>query len=111
MDGVDRVVEGKDREQFGLNHERSGDLIAFAEEDAWFAYYFWEDDELAPEFARCIDIHRKYGYDPTELFVNPKISFPSLIAKLRSSWPRNGISYPYGSYSIGCGSCLRKSWG
>ena len=80
MDGVDRVVEGKDREQFGLNHERSGDLIAFAEEDAWFAYYFWEDDELAPEFARCIDIHRKYGYDPTELFVNPKISFPSLIA-------------------------------
>ena len=80
MDGVDRVVEGKDREQFGLNHERSGDLIAFAKEDAWFAYYFWEDDELAPEFARCIDIHRKYGYDPTELFVNPKISFPSLIA-------------------------------
>jgi len=80
MDGVDRVVEGKDREQVGLNHERSGDLIAFAKEDAWFAYYFWEDDELAPEFARCIDIHRKYGYDPTELFINPKISFPSLIA-------------------------------
>jgi len=80
IDGVDRVVEGKDREQVGLNHERSGDLIAFAKEDAWFAYYFWEDDELAPEFARCIDIHRKYGYDPTELFINPKISFPSLIA-------------------------------
>ena len=54
--------------------------MALAEEDAWFAYYFWEDDELAPEFARCIDIHRKHGYDPVELFVNPEITFPTLIA-------------------------------
>ena len=51
-----------------------------AEEDAWFAYYHWEDDDLAPEFARCIDIHRKYGYDPAELFVDPKILMPKLRA-------------------------------
>ena len=80
MDGVATVFEGKEREMCGLNHQRAGDLVALAEEDAWFAYYFWEDDELAPEFARCIDIHRKHGYDPVELFVNPEITFPTLIA-------------------------------
>ena len=80
MDGVARVLEGEARQQAGLDHERSGDLVAVAEEDAWFAYYHWEDDDLAPEFARCIDIHRKYGYDPAELFVDPKILMPKLRA-------------------------------
>ena len=51
-----------------------------AEEDAWFAYYHWLDDSLAPDFARCVDVHRKYGYDPAELFVDPSISFPFLKA-------------------------------
>ena len=50
-----------------------------AEENAWFSYYFWEDD-ISSEFARCIDIHRKHGYDPAELFVDPKITFPTLTA-------------------------------
>ena len=80
MDGVSTVLEGEKRKQAGLEHSRSGDLIALAEENAWFSYYFWEDDEQAPEFARCIDIHRKHGYDPAELFVDPKITFPTLKA-------------------------------
>lgn len=64
------------------NHERAGDLIAIAEPDAWFTYYFWEDNSLAPDFARTIDIHRKPGYDPCELFIDPAIRFPKLkIAK------------------------------
>lgn len=55
---------------------RVGDRIAIAREGAWFTYYYWLDDRRAPDFARCIDIHRKPGYDPAELFIDPKISFP-----------------------------------
>ncbi len=58
------------------NHPRSGDLIAVAEPDAWFTYYYWTDDAKAPDFARTIDIHRKPGYDPCELFIDPAIPFP-----------------------------------
>jgi len=82
MDGVSSVLENESRKLNGLDHKRAGDLIAFSEEDSWFAYYHWMDDDLAPDFARCVDVHRKYGYDPVELFVDPKISFPSLkVAK------------------------------
>jgi len=77
-DGVSSVLVGESRRQAGLDHERAGDLVAISDEDAWFAYYHWEDDHLAPDFARCVDVHRKYGYDPAELFVDPKISFPML---------------------------------
>ncbi|QTN30995.1 alkaline phosphatase family protein [Akkermansiaceae bacterium] len=64
------------------NHPRSGDLIAIADPDAWFTYYYWTDDAKAPDFARTIDIHRKPGYDPCELFIDPQIGFPKLrIAK------------------------------
>jgi predicted AlkP superfamily pyrophosphatase or phosphodiesterase len=56
----------------GLDHPRAGDLIAVASERAWFTYYYWVDDTLAPDFARCVDIHRKPGYDPVELFLDPK---------------------------------------
>ncbi|MEP4807243.1 MAG: alkaline phosphatase family protein, partial [Luteolibacter sp.] len=64
------------------NHDRSGALIAIATPDAWFTYYFWEDDNLAPDYARTIDIHRKPGYDPAELFIDPAIPFPKArIAK------------------------------
>ena len=55
---------------------RAGDFIAIAEADAWFTYYYWEDDSLAPDFARTIDIHRKPGYDPCELFLDPKLKCP-----------------------------------
>ena len=78
MDGVARVLEGEELERAGLQNPRSGDLVALAEENAWFAYYHWEEDEKAPEFARCIDIHRKYGYDPAELFLDPNLSLPKL---------------------------------
>lgn len=72
--GIDEI---RDR-----NHDRAGDLIALAKPNAWFTYYFWEDDALAPDFARTIDIHRKPGYDPCELFIDPAITFPKLkIAK------------------------------
>lgn len=58
--------------------ERAGDFVAMSEQDAWFTYYYWLDDALAPDFSRCVDIHRKPGYDPVELFVDPEIKAPKL---------------------------------
>ena len=66
----------------GIDHPRAGDLIAVAPENAWFTYYYWLDDARAPDFARTVDIHRKPGYDPVELFLDPKIPAP----KLKIAW-------------------------
>jgi predicted AlkP superfamily pyrophosphatase or phosphodiesterase len=74
--GVQRVLGKVEKHHMGLNHERSGDLIAIADAKSWFTYYYWLDDKQAPEFARCVDIHRKCGYDPVELFLDPAIRFP-----------------------------------
>ncbi|MEI7908829.1 MAG: nucleotide pyrophosphatase/phosphodiesterase family protein [Verrucomicrobiota bacterium] len=62
----------------GIATERAGDFIAIAAPDAWFTYYFWDDDALAPDYARTIDIHRKPGYDPCELFLDPRLAMPKL---------------------------------
>lgn len=79
VDGVEEVREGTDLWGDGsLGEERGGDFVAVSEADAWFTYYYWEDDAVAPDFARCIDIHRKPGYDPVELFFDPEIKFPKL---------------------------------
>ena len=75
-EGIAAVLDQTGKQQAGISHERSGDLIAIAEDDAWFTYYYWLDDKRAPDFARCVDIHRKPGYDPVELFLDPAIRFP-----------------------------------
>jgi hypothetical protein len=56
---------------YGLDHPRAGDLVLVADPDAWFTYYYWLDDARAPDFARLVEIHRKPGYDPAELFFDP----------------------------------------
>jgi len=76
--GVERVYEGSEEFGTGLGGERAGDLIVEATPEAWFTYYYWLDDRVAPDFARCIDIHRKCGYDPVELFIDPELKFPPL---------------------------------
>lgn len=76
--GVDRVFVGEERTDIGLNHERSGEVIALSKRDAWFAYPFWLDDALAPDYARAVAIHHKPGYDPCELFLDPQLRFPKL---------------------------------
>ncbi|MFO0910217.1 MAG: alkaline phosphatase family protein [Isosphaeraceae bacterium] len=76
--GVAQVLAGEERGVIGLNHDRAGDLVALAEGDAWFAYPFWVDDRQAPDYARTVDIHRKPGYDPCELFLDPALRFPKL---------------------------------
>jgi hypothetical protein len=76
--GVSQVLGRPEQMERGIGHRRSGDLIALASDTSWFTYYYWLDDQLAPDFARCVDIHRKPGYDPVELFLNPKLKFPKL---------------------------------
>ncbi len=76
--GVERVLDEETQVDAHINHGRSGELIAIAEADCWFNYYYWLDDKKAPDFARTVDIHRKPGYDPVELFIDPEINFPKL---------------------------------
>lgn len=70
-EGVDCVLDSEGKREMGIHHERAGDLIAIADNRSWFTYYYWLDDAVAPDFARCVDIHRKPGYDPVELFFDP----------------------------------------
>lgn len=80
--GVGEILGDAEKTAAGIAHPRAGDLIAVAEENAWFTYYYWLDDARAPDFARTVDIHRKPGYDPVELFLDPKI--PAM--KLQIAW-------------------------
>jgi predicted AlkP superfamily pyrophosphatase or phosphodiesterase len=76
--GVERVLDATDQALWHINHPRSGELIAIAEPECWFDYYYWLDDNKAPDFAHTVDIHRKPGYDPVELFVDPALKWPKL---------------------------------
>ncbi|MBI4660061.1 MAG: alkaline phosphatase family protein [Verrucomicrobia bacterium] len=82
--GIDQVLVRTDQARAGIDHPRAGDLVAVATERAWFTYYYWLEDRVAPDFARCVDIHRKPGYDPVELFLDPAQPFVKLkiIARL-----------------------------
>jgi predicted AlkP superfamily pyrophosphatase or phosphodiesterase len=80
--GVEKILGKAEKIAAGVDHPRAGDLIAVARENAWFTYYYWLDDARAPDFARTVDIHRKPGYDPVELFLDPKIP----VVKLKIAW-------------------------
>jgi predicted AlkP superfamily pyrophosphatase or phosphodiesterase len=76
--GVARVLDDAGKREAHFDHVRSGDLVALAQPDAWFTYYYWLDDARMPDFARTVDIHRKPGYDPVELFLDPNLAAPKL---------------------------------
>lgn len=69
--GVELVLDREGKRAHHLHHERSGDYVLVADRDSWFTYYYWLDDSKAPDFARIVDIHRKPGYDPVEMFLDP----------------------------------------
>jgi predicted AlkP superfamily pyrophosphatase or phosphodiesterase len=75
--GIESVIDSDQQVALGINHPRAGDLVAVADQGSWFTYYYWLDDAVAPDFARTVDIHRKIGYDPAELFIDPAIKFPA----------------------------------
>ncbi len=74
--GVAEVLDEQGKRAANIDHPRAGELVAVAEPDAWFTYYYWLDDRRAPDYARTVDIHRKPGYDPAELFIDPALSAP-----------------------------------
>jgi predicted AlkP superfamily pyrophosphatase or phosphodiesterase len=78
VEGVGQVMARQEKFLQRIDHERAGDLVVVADARSWFTYYYWLDDALAPDYARCVDIHRKCGYDPVELFLDPSIRFPKL---------------------------------
>jgi predicted AlkP superfamily pyrophosphatase or phosphodiesterase len=76
--GIERVLDADGKRELGLDHARAGDLVAISAADRWFTYYYWLDDDKAPDFARTVDIHRKPGYDPVELFLDPSLALPKV---------------------------------
>ncbi len=91
--GQRKILFGAERARYGLDHARAGDVVLMAEPDHWYTYYFWEDEARAPDFARCIDIHRKPGYDPAELFFDPKIPLVKARAGLALLKKKLGFRY------------------
>jgi predicted AlkP superfamily pyrophosphatase or phosphodiesterase len=89
--GVESVLGQEQKRAMGIDHGRAGDLIAVSAPDAWFTYYFWEDDRRAPDFARTVEIHRKPGYDPVELFVDPAIRIPALAVGWKLAKRKAGL--------------------
>ncbi|MEM8892638.1 MAG: nucleotide pyrophosphatase/phosphodiesterase family protein [Bacteroidota bacterium] len=77
-EGIAHVLDESGQEEWKLKHERSGDLVLLADEDAWFTYYYWLEDDKAPDYARTVDIHQKPGYDPVEMFLDPDLWAPKL---------------------------------
>jgi predicted AlkP superfamily pyrophosphatase or phosphodiesterase len=94
LEATDGVAEVLDREALadvGLDHARSGELMAVAAPDRWFTYYYWLDEAKMPDFARTVDIHRKPGYDPVELFLDPTIPLPA--AKIAWTLARKKLGF------------------
>lgn len=93
VEGVETVLGEEGKRAHGLDHARAGELVAISAADRWFTYYFWNDDEVAPDYARTVDIHRKPGYDPVELFLDPEIRIPAL--KLGWTLARKALGFRY----------------
>lgn len=82
--GVELLLDETGKKQYHLDHERSGELVAVADDRSWFTYYYWLDDRKAPDYARTVDIHRKPGFDPVEMFLDPqkKLIMPRIAWKV-----------------------------
>jgi predicted AlkP superfamily pyrophosphatase or phosphodiesterase len=91
LDGVAEVLDDEGKRAHGLDHPRSGELVALARPDRWFSYYWWLDNAKAPDYAPTVDIHRKPGYDPMELFIDPAIRRPRLAIGWRLLKRRLGL--------------------
>lgn len=93
LPGVGDVLAGESLREAGLDHPRSGELVLIAERGSWFTYYYWNDPDAAPDFAPTVDIHRKPGYDPAELFLDPGLVSPKLRIAKRLAMKKLGFRY------------------
>ncbi|MEU0083118.1 nucleotide pyrophosphatase/phosphodiesterase family protein [Streptomyces sp. NPDC006274] len=93
LPGIEQLLDDEGKKDHGLDHPRSGELVAIAEPDAWFTYYYWLDDDRAPDFAQLVEIHRKPGYDPVELFMDPHDPYVRLKAAKAVARKKLGMRY------------------
>ncbi|GAA3631009.1 alkaline phosphatase family protein [Kineosporia mesophila] len=93
LPGVGEVLGEDGKKEHNLDHPRSGELVALAQKDSWFTYYYWLDDARAPDFARGVEIHRKPGYDPAELFLDPHDRLVKARAALTLARKFAGLRY------------------
>lgn len=93
VSGVEKVLDKEDQKEYNINHSRSGELVVIAEPESWFTYYYWLDDEKAPDFAPTVSIHSKPGYDPAEMLTDPRLTFPKLKAARRLLQKKLGFRY------------------
>jgi len=91
--GIEAVLDRRAQAAIGLDHPRSGELVAIASPESWFTYYYWLDDALAPDYARTVDIHRKPGYDPAELLIDPAMRFAR--ARIAATLARKALGFRY----------------
>lgn len=110
LPGVERLLVGVERDAVGLDHPRSGEIVALARRDRWFAYPYWIDDEHAPDFARTVDIHRKCGFDPCEMFFDRDLWWPKGRAALRLLQKKLGFRTRFDVISLDA-SLVRGSHG
>lgn len=92
-EGIELVLDEEGKKAHHIDHERAGDLVAVAKPDSWFTYYYWFDDAKAPDYAHLVDIHRKPGYDPVEMFMDPKNPFIKLRAGYKLARKLLGFRY------------------
>jgi predicted AlkP superfamily pyrophosphatase or phosphodiesterase len=93
LPGVQSVLDAKGQRDAGIGHPNGGNLVALSDPDAWFTYYYWEDPASEPDFARTVDIHRKPGYDPLEMFLDPALKIPMLRVVRRLAQKKLGFRY------------------
>jgi predicted AlkP superfamily pyrophosphatase or phosphodiesterase len=110
LSGVDEVLDREAQARYGIDHPRAGELVVVAEPDAWFTYYYWLDDARAPDFARGVEIHRKPGYDPAELFFDPADRLAKAKAGLNLVRKKAGLRYAMSVVPLDP-SCVRGSHG
>jgi predicted AlkP superfamily pyrophosphatase or phosphodiesterase len=108
--GVAQVLDAAGKADYAVDHERAGELVCVAEQDSWFSYYYWLDDARAPDFARTVEIHRKPGYDPAELFLDPADRM--VKAKAAAALLRKAVGLRYSMSVVPLDpSCVRGSHG
>lgn len=90
LPGVSCAISREDMPEW--DHPRCGEVILIADEGAWFAYPWWEEEENAPDFASHIDIYNKPGFDPLELFgaIWPPKSTPQDTELVQGTFGRPG---------------------
>lgn len=93
VEGIELILDREVQKEYHIDHERSGDLVIVAKPYSWFTYYYWLDDSKAPDYAKLVDIHRKPGYDPVEMFMDPKNPFIKLRAAYKLARKLAGFRY------------------